>query len=63
MVLHEGFPTAALHWLVEQSATMGSRKDVQDIFYYLEFKGEGVSSSVEDWLLGLVRDAEAGQEA
>ncbi len=51
VALCTGCPPAALHWLVEQGAPVGSHRDVQQA---LERLGEGSCRGVKDWLLGLV---------
>ncbi len=55
-----GFATAALHWLVEQGAPVGSYADLQAAINRL---AEDVRWGIEDWLRGLVRAQAASGEA
>ncbi len=54
-------PPAALRWLVEQGAPVGSRKDLLHAF---KSKRKGLDRSTRDWLLSLVgAEAAPGEEA
>ncbi len=56
-----GIARAALHWLVEQGAPVGSHSDVQ---YSFELMGDRLDRGTKDWLLGLVTaEAAPGEEA
>ncbi len=50
-VLYEGVTAAALHWLVEQGAPVGSRKDLESSF---KLRRKDIDRGIKDWLLGLV---------
>ncbi len=60
VVAWPGFVRAALHWLVEQGAPVGSRRDVQAVLNSLP---DVAIRDVQDWLLGLVgSEAAPGDE-